>query len=38
MSMAAKPWGSSEIHRPLLGSPGPEEMKRLNPNLIGPAK
>jgi len=28
-------WGPSEIHRPLLGSPGPGPMYRLNPPLIG---
>ena len=29
-------WDPSEIHRPLLGSPGPGPMYRLNPPLTGP--
>jgi len=29
-------WGPSEIHRPLIGSPDPGPMYRLNPPLIGP--
>jgi len=29
--------GPSEIHEPLLGSPGPEPMYRVNPPLIYPA-
>ena len=29
-------WDPSEIHRPLLGSPGPGPMYRLNPPLICP--
>jgi hypothetical protein len=28
-------WGPSEIHRLILGSPGPRSMYRLNPPLIG---
>ena len=28
----------SEIHRNILGSPGPGKMYRLNPPLIGPGK
>jgi len=33
----AKDVGTSEIHRPLLGTLGPGPMYRLNPTLIGPA-
>jgi hypothetical protein len=29
-------WGPSEIHRPLIGSPGSGPMYRLNTPLIGP--
>jgi len=35
-SMAKAIWGPSEIHRPLIGSPDPGPMYRLNPPLIGP--
>ena len=32
----AKDMGTSEIHGPLLGCPGPRLMYRLNSHLIGP--